>query len=100
MARLRGAETVIVGIQPELRSHGPARPHPQGVSTALDLEEGLLFLDTRRSSASSAERAERTHRSWLMNLLIPITADVDFVTARQRGRDLAPRRGSRAGTRL
>jgi len=46
--RLRGAETVIVGIQPEvafamvqlgLKLHG--------VATALDLEEGIAFLDQR-----------------------------------------------------
>jgi len=48
MSRLRGAITVIVGIQPEVAfamvelgmSAGP-------VATALDLEEGLDFLDDR-----------------------------------------------------
>jgi rsbT antagonist protein RsbS len=48
MSRLRGAITVIVGIQPEVAfamvelgmSAGP-------VATALDLEEGLDFLDNR-----------------------------------------------------
>ena len=49
MIRLRGANTVIVGIQPEvaftmiqlgLRLHG--------VPTALDLEEGLAYLDKRK----------------------------------------------------
>ncbi len=48
MARLRGAETVIVGIRPEVAfamvqlglSLGP-------VSTALDLEDGLAHLDLK-----------------------------------------------------
>ena len=52
MIRLRGAETVIVGVQPEVAfamvQLGLAL---EGVGTALDLEEGLSFLDqiTRRA---------------------------------------------------
>ncbi len=46
MSRLRGAQTVIVGIQPEVAltmvQLGLAL---EGVATALDLEEGLAFLD-------------------------------------------------------
>lgn len=48
MTRFRGAETVIVGIQPEV-----AFVMVQlgltlgGVSAALDLEEGLAYLDQR-----------------------------------------------------
>jgi rsbT antagonist protein RsbS len=46
MARLRGAETVIVGIQPEVAfAMVQLGLTLKGVSTALDLEEGLLFLD-------------------------------------------------------
>src|SRR5213595_1052532 len=46
MTRLRGAETVIVGIQPEVAfSMVQLGLTLKGVSTALDLEEGLLFLD-------------------------------------------------------
>ena len=45
VARLRGARTVIVGIQPDVAfamvSLGMT---PGGVETALDLEEGLEFL--------------------------------------------------------
>jgi rsbT antagonist protein RsbS len=45
VARLRGARTVIVGIQPDVAfamvSLGMA---PGGVETALDLEEGLALL--------------------------------------------------------
>src|SRR5437867_4239449 len=46
MVRLRGAETVIVGIQPEVAfAMVQLGLTLEGVSTALDLEEGLLFLD-------------------------------------------------------
>jgi rsbT antagonist protein RsbS len=45
VARLRGAETVIVGIQPDVAfamvQLGMAN---RGVATALDLEEGLAYL--------------------------------------------------------
>jgi len=46
MARLRGAETVIVGIQPDVAF---AMVHMgltlEGVATSLDLEAGLAHLD-------------------------------------------------------
>jgi rsbT antagonist protein RsbS len=46
MARLRGAETVVVGIQPEVAvAMTQLGLTLEGVSTALDLEEGLEFLD-------------------------------------------------------
>jgi rsbT antagonist protein RsbS len=45
---LRGAETVIVGIQPEVAfSMVQLGLTLKGIATALDLEEGLLFLDRR-----------------------------------------------------
>lgn len=48
MTKLRGAETVIVGIQPEVAfamvQLGLTLP---SVATALDLEEGLAFLDRK-----------------------------------------------------
>jgi rsbT antagonist protein RsbS len=53
MIRLRGAETVIVGIQPEVAfSMVQLGLKLEGVATALDLEEGLAYLDqkTRRFS--------------------------------------------------
>ena len=57
MARLRGALTVVVGIQPDVAytmvqlGMGMSLPH-----TALDLEEGLAYLD-ERCGASARRRA-------------------------------------------
>jgi rsbT antagonist protein RsbS len=57
MARLRGAVTVIVGIQPEVAFAMVQLGMDTGsVSTALDLEEGLAFL----SGAVSGPAARRT----------------------------------------
>jgi len=48
MIRLRGAQTVIVGIQPEVAfAMVQLGLTLEGVSTALDLEEGLAFLVQR-----------------------------------------------------
>jgi rsbT antagonist protein RsbS len=50
MARLRGALTVIVGIQPEVAYAMVELGMDTGsVVTALDLEEGLAYLDTHVS---------------------------------------------------
>ena len=48
MLRLRGAETVIVGIQPEV-AFGMVQLGLtlEGIGTALDLEEGLAYLDQK-----------------------------------------------------
>ncbi len=49
-ARLRGAETVLVGIQPDVAFamvQLGLTAHFEGVSTAIDLEEGLAYLDGR-----------------------------------------------------
>jgi rsbT antagonist protein RsbS len=58
VARLRGAETVIVGIQPEVAfAMAQLGLTLDGVLTALDLEEGLEFLDrrlTRKTIGSSS----------------------------------------------
>src|SRR6476661_4787786 len=46
MARLRGAETIIVGIQPDVAFAMVSLGMGTGtVETALDLEEGLVYLD-------------------------------------------------------
>ena len=50
-AKLRGAETVIVGIQPEVAyTLVQLGLTIQGVSTALDLEEGLALLALKRQA--------------------------------------------------
>jgi len=53
MVRLRGAETVIVGIQPDVAF---AMVHMglnlEGVATSLDLEEGLAYLDRSTNAAT------------------------------------------------
>ena len=50
MARLRGAATVIVGIQPDVAFAMVALGMGTGtVDTALDLEEGLAHLDGARA---------------------------------------------------
>jgi rsbT antagonist protein RsbS len=48
MVRLRGAETVIVGIQPEVAfAMVQLGITLEDVPTALDLEEGLAYLDQK-----------------------------------------------------
>lgn len=51
MIRLRGAETVIVGFQPEVAfAMVQLGMKLEGVSTALDLEEGLAYLKQKTQS--------------------------------------------------
>jgi rsbT antagonist protein RsbS len=51
MIRLRGAETVIVGIQPEVAfAMVQLGLTLEGVATALDLEEGLAYLTDKSKS--------------------------------------------------
>lgn len=59
MIRLRGAETVIVGIRPEIAfSMVQLGLNMRGVATALDLEEGLAHLD--QGSEANAGNANET----------------------------------------
>ncbi len=52
MVRLRGAETVIVGIQPEIAfAMVQLGLTLEGVETALDLEEALALLNRRGRGA-------------------------------------------------
>lgn len=54
MIRLRGAETVIVGIQPEVAfAMVQLGLNLEGVATALDLEEGLAFLNQRTKAGEN-----------------------------------------------
>lgn len=53
MLKLRGAETVIVGIQPDVAfAMVQLGLTLEGVGTALDLEEGLAYLDAKSKRAS------------------------------------------------
>jgi rsbT antagonist protein RsbS len=55
MIRLRGAHTVIVGIQPEVAfSMAYMGLTLEGVATALDLEQGLSLLDALPRSVRRA----------------------------------------------
>lgn len=58
MIKLRGAETVIVGIQPEVAfAMVQLGLTLEGVATALDLEEGLAFLDVNKKGIGSEKNA-------------------------------------------
>ncbi len=57
MIMLRGADTVIVGIQPEVAfSMVQLGLKLEGVETALDLEEGLALLDHRTKGDNKSVR--------------------------------------------
>jgi rsbT antagonist protein RsbS len=63
MARLRGARTVIVGIQPDVALAMVALGMGTGdVATALDLEEGLEYLDEALGRAGAGGRGSRQVR--------------------------------------
>ena len=60
MARLRGAETVIVGIQPDVAfAMVQLGLTLKGVATVLDLEEGLSFLDGRTKERTLEVKPKR-----------------------------------------
>jgi rsbT antagonist protein RsbS len=53
MLKLRGAETVIVGIQPDVAfAMVQLGLTLEGVGTVLDLEEGLAYLDVKTKRAT------------------------------------------------
>lgn len=55
MIRLRGAETVIVGVQPEVAfAMVQLGITLEDVATALDLEEGLAYLDGKSQHGQRA----------------------------------------------
>ena len=55
MIRLRGAQTVIVGIQPEVAfTLVQLGMRLEGIATALDLEEGIAFLNRKSKITSKA----------------------------------------------
>lgn len=58
MIRLRGAETVIVGIQPDVAfTMVQLGLKLEGVPTALDLEEGIAFLNKKGPAAGKEASA-------------------------------------------
>ena len=58
MLKLRGADTVIVGIQPEVAfAIVQLGLTLEGVGTALDLEEGLAYLNAKSKRRGVALRA-------------------------------------------
>jgi rsbT antagonist protein RsbS len=60
IARLRGALTVIVGIRPDVAFAMVSLGMGTGtVATALDLEEGLVLLDSRLPQRSPVVEATR-----------------------------------------
>jgi rsbT antagonist protein RsbS len=60
MIKLRGAETVIVGIQPEVAfSMVQLGLKLEDVATALDLEEGLEFLNKKTARVTHATKPPR-----------------------------------------
>ena len=60
MIRLRGADTVIVGIQPEVAfTLVQLGMRLEGIATALDLEEGIAFLDRKSKITSKATTSGR-----------------------------------------
>jgi rsbT antagonist protein RsbS len=63
MVRLRGATTVIVGIQPEVAfSMVQLGLSLEGAQTALDLEEGMALLQQlRQGDGNDARDNPRTH---------------------------------------
>jgi len=97
MARLRGAETVIVGIQPDVAfAMVQLGLTLKGVATVLDLEEASPSSIAAPKSASS--RPNPGDRATVgEELRLPIAADVDVVEARQQGRALAAVAGFSSG---
>jgi rsbT antagonist protein RsbS len=59
MARLRGAETVIVGIQPEVAFAMVQLGTELQANTALDLEEGLVLLEELTSGGRDGRSTMR-----------------------------------------
>jgi rsbT antagonist protein RsbS len=57
MIKLRGAEAVIVGIQPEVAfAMVQLGLSLEGVVTVLDLEEGLAYLDQEKGGGRGRGR--------------------------------------------
>ena len=87
MTRLRGAATVLVGIQPEVAF--------AMVQLGMSMEDVSPPSTSRRASPCSTTAATSGERGrWSGEVVtVPIATDTDIVVARQEGRALAdPRR--------
>jgi rsbT antagonist protein RsbS len=63
MVGLRGAETVIVGVHPDVAiAMVQLGLTLEGVATALDLEEGLAYLSRKSESASRNSFRNSAHK--------------------------------------
>ena len=62
MARLRGAATVIVGVQPEVAFSIVRLGMDLEIHSALDLEEGLEYLEAKTSGHRSGRSASNGSR--------------------------------------
>ena len=86
MTRLRGADTVIVGLQPEVAfamvQLGLAF---DDMNTALDLEEGLALLNRQLGAGEIDDRARRWRVTSSSTSIIPTTSS----HARKAGHQLA-----------
>src|SRR4029077_18586061 len=93
MIRLRGAETVIVGIQPEVAfAMVQLGLTLEGVATALALEEGLAYLISKFKSTNW-----RCATGPVGEFRVAINSSQDIVLARQKGRAMAIELGFSSG---
>ena len=89
MTRLRGADTVIVGLQPEVAfAMVQLGLVFDDMHTALDLEEGLALLNRRL-----APRKRRSDVTVADDVVVDVGHPDDIVAARQAGHQLARRPG-------
>ena len=84
-ARMRGADTVIIGIQPDVAiAMVQFRLNLEPLRVALDLDAAMALLD--RLTQGDAD-------GWRMRSASPSPTDADLVTARAEGRAMAERLG-------
>ena len=94
MTRLRGADTVIVGLQPEVAfamvQLGLAF---DDMHTALDLEEGLALLNRPLTGTRPRQANRRSGATVATDFVVDVNNPDDIVAARKAGHQLASRLG-------